>query len=698
MSNEDITIELNTTDTFEVQLNEQGPQGATGPKGDKGDKGDKGEQGIQGIPGPANELIVGTVESGSYPEVTITGTSPNQTINFVLEKGEQGIQGLKGDTGNGIVSITKTSTSELVDTYTVTFDNGTTTTFTVTNGEKGDKGDTGEQGLKGDTGNGISSVTKTSTSGLVDTYTINYTDGNDTTFNVTNGTPADISSVTASINNNVGTPSVTVTKGGTSTDRTFDFAFENLKGIQGEQGIQGIQGPKGETGEQGPQGIQGIQGETGPQGISVTGVSLISTVGLDKTYRMTFSNGTHFDYVVSNGAAGSTEWGGISGILSNQTDLQNVLDGKQPAGDYTTKTYVDNADNNLQTQIDAITSQSDVTDIVGTYAELVDYDKQLYVGDIIKVLNDSTQSGARSYYRNTGGTQGSYTFTLIGSEAPSYTKSEEDTLLQAKQDVISDLSTIRSGSSLGTTSIQPSDNISELTNDSGYITGINSSDITTALGYTPYSSTNPNGYQTSSQVENAITSKGYQNASQVNTAVTSYHDSTKQDVISDLSTIRSGAEAGATAVQPATLNNYATNTALTNGLATKLDASIYNTNPRTSAVYLKTTYVNGNSCYRVWSDGFCEQWGLITYPTSASNSFQIALVKIMSNTDYKVFIHANCTSSVTTTTNVNFTDLNQTTGRVVRKNTSDFSIQTKGSPSGSYWAWYVCGYLASGQY
>lgn len=39
-----------------------------------------------------------------------------------------------GDKGNGIVSIVKTSTSGLVDTYTITYDDGNTTTFTVTNG------------------------------------------------------------------------------------------------------------------------------------------------------------------------------------------------------------------------------------------------------------------------------------------------------------------------------------------------------------------------------------------------------------------------------------------------------------------------------------------------------------------------------------------------------------------------------------
>ena len=41
-------------------------------------------------------------------------------------------------------------------------------------------------------------------------------------------------------------------------------------------------------------------------------------------------------------------------------------------------------------------------------------------------------------------------------------------------------------------------NVSELYNDSGYITGISSLDVTTALGYTPYDSSNPSGYITSS--------------------------------------------------------------------------------------------------------------------------------------------------------------------------------------------------------
>lgn len=44
---------------------------------------------------------------------------------------------LKGQNGNSIKKITKTSTNGLVDTYTITLTDGTTYTFTVTNGEKG---------------------------------------------------------------------------------------------------------------------------------------------------------------------------------------------------------------------------------------------------------------------------------------------------------------------------------------------------------------------------------------------------------------------------------------------------------------------------------------------------------------------------------------------------------------------------------
>lgn len=58
------------------------------------------------------------------------GTAITNTTYWVLavEKGDQ------GETGNGIASIAKTGTAGNVDTYTITYTDGTSTTFTVTNG------------------------------------------------------------------------------------------------------------------------------------------------------------------------------------------------------------------------------------------------------------------------------------------------------------------------------------------------------------------------------------------------------------------------------------------------------------------------------------------------------------------------------------------------------------------------------------
>lgn len=84
-----------------------------------------------------------------------------------------------GADGVGIASIGKTSTAGLVDTYTITLTNSNTYTFEVTNGSKGDTGD------------GIARIEKTGTEGLVDTYTITMTSGATATFTVTNGAKGD---------------------------------------------------------------------------------------------------------------------------------------------------------------------------------------------------------------------------------------------------------------------------------------------------------------------------------------------------------------------------------------------------------------------------------------------------------------------------------------------------------------------------
>ena len=82
---------------------------------------------------------------------------------------------LKGEKGTNIASVVKTGTTGLVDTYTITLTDGSSSTFTVTNGSS------------------IESIEKTSTVGLVDTYTVTLTNGDTSTFTVTNGSDAQAS-------------------------------------------------------------------------------------------------------------------------------------------------------------------------------------------------------------------------------------------------------------------------------------------------------------------------------------------------------------------------------------------------------------------------------------------------------------------------------------------------------------------------
>ena len=113
----------------------------------------------------------------------------------------------------------------------------------------------------------------------------------------------------------------------------------------------------------------------------------------------------------------------------------------------------------------------------------------------------------------------------------------------SKQDAIGDLETIRRNAASALTAYRKPNN------------GIPASDL-------------------AQSVQQALT--------KANTAIQEHQDiSGKQDVISDLSAIRSGASAGSTAVQPSALNDYVTDSELSSAVSAKQDALVSGTNIKT---------------------------------------------------------------------------------------------------------------------
>lgn len=136
--------------------------------------------------------------------------------------------------------------------------------------------------------------------------------------------------------------------------------------------------------------------------------------------------------VVDGGATTNTDIRNASSTRSGLMTAANYNQVQQNTSDITAETAARQAaDNNLQSEIDAIVASSDVKDIVGTKADLNNYDTStLGNNDIIKVLQDESQNDETTYYRWSTATS---SFSLIGAEGPYYTKSATDTLLAGKQ-------------------------------------------------------------------------------------------------------------------------------------------------------------------------------------------------------------------------------------------------------------------------
>ena len=163
-----------------------------------------------GLPGVDGVTFTPSVSEAGVISWTNDGEEENPDPVDIM--GPQGNPGAAAGFGEATATVDETTGTPSVEVETSGPDTAKVFSFAFSGlkGETGEKGDPGDQGIQG-----------------------------------IPGVAAGFGTPTATVDDNVGTPGVTVQASGPDTAKVFSFAFTNLKGETGAQGIQGIQGPAG---------------------------------------------------------------------------------------------------------------------------------------------------------------------------------------------------------------------------------------------------------------------------------------------------------------------------------------------------------------------------------------------------------------------------------------------------------------------
>lgn len=568
--------DANHTDDYWFNIGRFPEPGPQGPKGDTGDTGPQGQTGNPGADGAAAGFgavtaTAVTLEPSEEATVSVVASGPNTEKSFAftfgIPKGEAGESGtdaiwgnITGDISNqtDLVSSLQAKQNLLVSGTNIKTINNESILGSgniVIQGGGGDVTDVEVNGVSVVDQDGVAEVT-------VPTKTSDLT--NDSGFITSAYHDATKQDVLVS-----GTNIKTIN--GTSILGSGDITAVGPQGPQGPQGPKGDKGDTGDTGPQGPAGADGLTTSISVNGTTYTQVS--GTITLPD-YPTIPTNYVTTD-TTQNIYGAKTFGGNITFGSDVYFEALPVVkyDSSDPNTFPGTITFADANTYDMSLEVGALTAYRHITlpDASGTVA---------LTSDIPTATSDLTNDSG--FITSSA---------LSGYATESYVQGYHDS---TKQDVISDLATIRSGAALGATAVQPStlSGYGKLNTTGQIWNGPNTFNGSIYVGLTTTSQAiyNPSSiaFKPSSQSvyyysfpaktgtlaltsdiptnNNQLTNgAGYITSSALSgyateSYVQGYHDSTKQNVISDLATIRSGAALGATAVQPAAISDMATET------------------------------------------------------------------------------------------------------------------------------------------
>lgn len=272
------------------------------PQGVQGEQGEQGETGPQGEPGTS--AVLGAAYSGTYTGTGTYGSANPNTLSFTTPPSTVIIT-RDDSTGLAAQMVLQQGSEQAVFTST----NTSNTYHRVNKVTWSNDGKTVSWYCAQDAGAQLNASGESYTFVAIGTGEIACT--------------VDVGTVTTGA---AGT-SAAVTNSGTAQQAVFNFTIpRGEQGIQGEQGsaatiaigtvTTGAEGSQATVTNSGtssaavfdfsiPVGATGHQGPPGATGNGISSITLVSTVGKVKTYRITMTDGSTFDFTVTDGADGT---------------------------------------------------------------------------------------------------------------------------------------------------------------------------------------------------------------------------------------------------------------------------------------------------------------------------------------------------------------------------------------------------------